>query len=83
MGLPTYKRDALQKLRELCEFKDASFSDRAVDEEVTLPSKESEVTEFIKRRTESYFRSWVLPIIDAMIWDDDVARDYLRQVGTD
>lgn len=59
----------LRELRRYATFESAAFDHVRPDEEepMKLPTKESEVTDFIKNRTLLYRQSWILPIIDELL----------------
>ena len=58
---------ALRKVRAAANFENANFSRIWDDSEQPRPASESEVTEFIRRRTEMYRQTWVNPLMDLLI----------------
>ena len=81
MKRPSYEREALLRLKSLCELEGATFGHIWEDPKDPLPTKESEVDEFVKERTRLYRRTWVLPIIDALLSETEESRDYLTLVA--
>ena len=60
---------ALQRIRDLLEFDptQVGFNNIHNNPRDPLPKKESEVTEFIQRRTRLLLSNYVLPVLDELI----------------
>ena len=69
MALTKKQISRLRELRRYATFESAAFDHCRPDEEqgMKLPTKESEVTDFIRNRTWLYRHSWILPIIDELL----------------
>ena len=58
----------LRELRRYATLENALFDHVGPsDPDAPLPTKESEVTAFIRERTRIYRQSWILPIIDELL----------------
>lgn len=64
------KLQRLQRLREVVALERASFDSN----EPPLTLKGNEVTAFIRQRTELYFKTWALPIIDELIEGEELKK---------
>lgn len=58
------KQQLFNEIRKNILFTLADFEHCYTPEEDPLPTKESEVTAFIKKRTDLYIQSWVIPYLD-------------------
>ena len=71
MPLTKKQVSRLRELRRYATFESASFDHMNYGDnesaEMKLPTKESEVTDFIRNRTLLYRQSWILPIIDELL----------------
>lgn len=66
---PLSKRDteALRELRETLTMEKCRFGNIHQAKDDPLPKSESEVDEFIKRRTRLWLETWVFPTLDEII----------------
>jgi len=55
----------LKAVRDAATLERASFSRFSTDE--PLPTSEAEVTDFIRKRTQLYRETWIIPKLDALI----------------
>lgn len=68
-GAPLSKRDteALRELRETLTMEKCRFGNIHPAKDDPLPKSESEVDEFIKRRTRLWLETWVFPTLDEIV----------------
>lgn len=73
----------LSALRDVLTMKTASFDKFGPtdDGKAPLPTKESEVTDFIRNRTEIWRRSWVFPFLDELLARAVTDREFLESRG--
>lgn len=66
----------LRELRDVLTMRSSSFDKFGPtdDEKAPLPTKENEVTDFIRSRTALWRRSWVFPVLDELLKRAEVSK---------